>query len=300
MQINISDRLNYYYGSSQYELDPPEIHNEIKHDRPILSTQNYTKLKAHYITDINKYIKLSPNPNIPLWFQVGDCSYTGKPFPVFVKTRDSWNPKANGVIANLNSVRHWSLVSLMPLFDVPWEKKESKIIWRGTTTGCVRRNPEQFTREDLVKNYWNKYDVAFHTTSTGFGHLKKYVKSRMTQKDMLKCKYLLVINGNDKASALNWILASNSLPIMPKPRFLSWLCEPWLKDGVHYIEVKDDFSDLDEKLEWCKQNDQQCKQIAYNGKDFILKNFMNKKTEDEITVELIQKVQKHLINMKIR
>jgi len=101
---------------------------------------------------------------------------------------------------------------------------------------------------------------------------------------MAQYKYLPLLDGNDKASALNWILLSNSVPLMPKPRFHSWLCEKFLEPNVHYVELKQDYSDLDEKLQWCLQNDGLCKEIAENGASFINSNF---KYDTEIEMEKI-------------
>lgn len=37
--------------------------------------------------------------------------------------------------------------------------------------------------------------------------------------------------------------------------------EPW----VHYVPIKSDFSDLLEKVEWLRNNDDKAKEIAKNG-----------------------------------
>ena len=37
---------------------------------------------------------------------------------------------------------------------------------------------------------------------------------------------------------------------MPKPKYETWFMEGKLKDGSHYIEVKDDYSDLEEKIKY--------------------------------------------------
>ena len=91
--------------------------------------------------------------------------------------------------------------------------------------------------------------------------------------DQLKYKYIPVLDGNDKASCLNWILASTSVPLMPKPRFHSWLCEKYLEAGKHYVELKQDYSDLEEKLNWCINNDKECKYIGWHGAIFMRENF---------------------------
>jgi hypothetical protein len=44
-----------------------------------------------------------------------------------------------------------------------------------------------------------------------------------------------------------------------------------LKHGTHYIEIKEDLSDLEEKIEWCKNHDAECKKIAQNSLKFAKK-----------------------------
>ena len=100
-------------------------------------------------------------------------------------------------------------------------------------------------------------------------------------------KYLPVIDGNDKSSSLGWVMASNSVPVMPRPRFHSWMCEPWMIAGVHYVEVKADWSDFEERLDWCRHNDEECKKIAENGKIFMMQ-FMNQTQETYIEQKLTE------------
>jgi hypothetical protein len=41
-----------------------------------------------------------------------------------------------------------------------------------------------------------------------------------------------------------------------------------LHDKVEYVSVKEDLSDLIEVIEWCKSHDDECRQIAENGRKF--------------------------------
>ena len=55
---------------------------------------------------------------------------------------------------------------------------------------------------------------------------------------------------------------------------------PYLKDVLphravfqpdyHYVECKPDYSDLIEKIEWCKKNRKKCIQIGKNAKDYFI------------------------------
>lgn len=287
--ISVEDRINFYLGGVQFGDNPPQTEEVVRHDRPFVSSQDFSGLNLPYIKDVNKYLEMRSDKAKDLWFQCGDASYTGVPYPVFVKTRDTHNPLANGIIANLNSTRHWGNVGLAAwdvTFQIPWSAKQNKPLWRGVTTGLRHKD---YNREDLVKQYSSTYDFGFSHIVQGADHLKEYLKQGIHIQQMLAYKYLVVIDGNDKASSLNWILASTSIPIMPKPRFHSWLCERWLEDKVHYVEVKRDFSDLEEKINWCIDHDKECQEIASNGKAFIVDNFARRDRELEIQKTLINK-----------
>jgi hypothetical protein len=74
-------------------------------------------------------------------------------------------------------------------------------------------------------------------------------KHYMPIRKQLKYKYIFAIEGNDVATNLKWIMSSNSIPVMPKPRYETWFCEGRLIAGQHYIEIANDFSDIEKVIE---------------------------------------------------
>lgn len=46
---------------------------------------------------------------------------------------------------------------------------------------------------------------------------------------------------------------------------------PLLQPYVDHVPVKADLSDLEEKIRWCRQNDDKCREIAKNALDFYEK-----------------------------
>ena len=72
---------------------------------------------------------------------------------------------------------------------------------------------------------------------------KEYLKKILTIREQLKYKYILSIEGNDVSSGLKWQLYSNSVVFMRKPKIVSWAMEDKLEPYVHYIPIKDDFSE---------------------------------------------------------
>lgn len=85
-------------------------------------------------------------------------------------------------------------------------------------------------------------------------------------------KYVLSLPGNDVPSSLRHDLLSGCLVLMPKPFWESvWFFG--LKPNVHYIELRADLADLEERLQWCRDNDAACREIAEAGRAFALEYF---------------------------
>jgi spore maturation protein CgeB len=77
-------------------------------------------------------------------------------------------------------------------------------------------------------------------------------------------------------------MLTNSVILRVKSDYVHW-CDSKLQAGKHYIEVKEDLSDLKEKIDWCKTHDKECKKIAKRGfkaaskiltDDYIEKSFV--------------------------
>ena len=68
--------------------------------------------------------------------------------------------------------------------------------------------------------------------------MQAYLKETMDMGNFLQHKFLLSCEGNDVATNLKWVLASNSCVLMHPPRFESWLLESQLKPMVHYVPVR--------------------------------------------------------------
>ena len=73
-------------------------------------------------------------------------------------------------------------------------------------------------------------------------------------------------------------MSSNSLAVMPKPKFETWYMEGNLKPGVHYVEIKDDYSDLHEKMQYYIDHPDKAERIIENAHNWV-RQFRNKKIE---------------------
>ena len=82
-------------------------------------------------------------------------------------------------------------------------------------------------------------------------------------------------------------MSSNSVCVMPKPKYESWFMEGKLKDGVHYIQVKDDFSDAEAKIDYYKNENDRCIEIIENANKFV-QQFKNQKRERLIQLLILK------------
>tara|TARA_A100001015_G_scaffold278035_1_gene337836 strand:- start:72 stop:956 length:885 start_codon:yes stop_codon:yes gene_type:complete len=208
----------------------------------------------------------------------------------YTLVRNRWMNTINNSIILLNIggfVHCWNKFYYDQKDNIKFENKINSVFWRGSTTGHNNRPGNRFT---LVTNYFNKYkdiDVGFSHIVQGKINYKKYVKGGAKLSQFYKYKYLLSIPGNSEAGGLNWKLASNSLVLMPKPYAFSWLMEDMLIPNYHYILLKDDFSNLREKLDWCNSHPKEVKQIIKNANKYM-EMFRNIKEQEHIEYKVLE------------
>jgi hypothetical protein len=205
-------------------------------------------------------------------FKFGDRRDASACYPTFYKTRLISRRDNNYVLADWNRARHWGVLDEVRRLDSPFSSKKPNLVWRGVSTGkCNASSPN--SRMMLCKKWFHTssgvIDVGFNEIVQGCSAATAYMKPTMSMLKMLQSKYIMVVNGNDKATGLNWALASNSVPFMVKPDVESWLLESSLEAWKHYVPVKPDFSDLGQQVEWAKNNNRDALDIARAGKEFM-------------------------------
>ncbi len=151
------------------------------------------------------------------------------------------------------------------LNDIEWNDKKSVLFFRGGIHGfpyvaydsnkpprCQRK---MLTDYSIDKKDWIDAKASYSTT----------------KKEMLQYKYQIDVDGEVNAwSALWWKLYSNSVVFKIESHYEQWYYKD-LKEWEHYIPVKADLSDLEEKYKWALENDDKCKIIAETGKEFAKK-----------------------------
>ena len=185
-----------------------------------------------------------------------------------------------GVLFKLSTIRHFHPCKEAQKEDIEWENKQDDVIWRGATTSAKYRNT-------FVERYFDQYDIGFSTTKQ-FPELADYTRDMVTIEEQLKYKFIVSLEGYDLASNLKWILASNSVPVMPEPTWVSWIMEHKLVPYEHYLPLNEKLDNLEELLDWAEKNDTKCQEIAQNGKAYM-SQFFDEKKERQIQQELLVK-----------
>ncbi|MCR2062966.1 glycosyltransferase family 90 protein [Campylobacter helveticus] len=160
-----------------------------------------------------------------------------------------------------------------------FSQKQDKLFYRGAIY--------QKHRIEFFQKYFNHplCDLG-HVGSKSLHHA--WQKARISIAKHLPYKFLLALEGNDVASNLKWVMSSNSLAIMPKPKFETWFMEGSLEPNVHYLQIRDDYEDLEERLEFCLLHPTFAQDIIYNAHQYVAQ-FFDKKREDLISLLVLEK-----------
>lgn len=225
-----------------------------------------------YYLDLKQYLASFPRHK-KFNYCFGDITYVPKT-PSFLKSRPIDGQNNNSVLLPLNSIRHFHFVNdRLSFFD-----KKDIIVWRGSAW--------QPQRQKFLTKYFNNplCDVG----SVRGLEDERLLKPFMSIKNQLEYKFILSLEGNDVATSLKWIMSSNSIAVMPEPKYETWFMEGKLIPDFHYIRIKDDYSDLEDRIKFYLANPDKCNSIISNANIFV-SQFKNLQLERLLTMMVIDK-----------
>ena len=223
--------------------------------------------------------------------------------PVVLSANDEGNyHHLQPIVFKLKTQRHYSRIYQVADADVPWEEKRNTAVFRGELTGKSVTNEtaalsdtercQLLPRCRLVYNHANS-PLVDAKLALPFANLKGIPESldgiplygdKLSLEEMLRYKALIMLEGNDVSSGLKWALFSNSVVLMPAPTFTSWAMEELLQPWVHYVPItvmenttstttkggdKVTVTDVEEKMQWVLDHDEEAREIARAGKLWI-------------------------------
>lgn len=234
------------------------------------------KLKGHksvYFFDSYQFVRWFPK-DLRWCYLFGDMRKI-PPVPTIVKSRELIN-NANSILLNLDKVRHFTFVNDNKTF----EEKQNKVIFRGDIPG--KKN-----RIDFMERWFDDADCDLGDVAKSPAKLAWKAKS-ISIYDHLEYKFIMSLEGNDVASNLKWIMGSNSLAVMPRPTCETWFMEAQLIPNYHYVEIKPDFSDLKERMEYYISHPEEAHLIIKHANEWV-SQFRNKKREELISLLVLDK-----------
>jgi hypothetical protein len=231
--------------------------------------------KTSYFYDLYEIARYF-NPRVKFSYVFGDVREV-PPDPAFVKSRPIAGDNANSVLMKLNKIRHFNFVRDRYRMD----EKKNALVWRG-------KSGKPGPRMSFLEQYVGKpgFDVG-GVSNSGRGR-PAITRPYMPVEQQLEYKFILSLEGVDVASNLKWIMSSNSVCVMPKPKFETWFMEGTLLPGVHYVEVKDDFSDVGEKVDYYLARRREMEEIAKNANRYV-EQFRDPAAERKLSLLVFEK-----------
>jgi hypothetical protein len=175
---------------------------------------------------------------------------------------------------------------------VPWERREKRAFWRGSTTGRPEAEGDWRTlprlrlcgiaaeRSDMIDAgitaavQWDGMEVD--------PLIRRPVQAHLWQ----QWRYQIDIDGNSNAWAgmfHRMLSGSPVLKVASPMDFRQWYYHrmlPW----VHYVPVRSDMSDLQERIEWLRGHDGAAREIGAAGRRLALSMTCEGEVRDSVPV----------------
>ncbi|MEZ5488948.1 MAG: glycosyl transferase family 90 [Gammaproteobacteria bacterium] len=271
-QLEVMQRRVNYYNRLRADFTPSAIATTLGSlpDKPHSAYYFDMRETARYFPAAYKFDKV-----------FGDVIHVPT-HPSFVKSRPIGGDNANSVLLKLNKVRHYSFVRDRKKFDA----KLNKLVWRGKV------KPHQH-RFDLVEK-WYRHPACDIGQSNKVSKGDDPAKTRpfLSVARQLEYKYVLSMEGNDVATNLKWIFSSNSLCLMRRPRYETWFMEGKLIPDHHYVLLRDDFSDIEDKIDYFNEHPDEAQEIVRNANRWV-EQFKDQQSELAISLMVLQKYFNH-------
>ncbi|KAK3868882.1 hypothetical protein Pcinc_025762 [Petrolisthes cinctipes] len=163
------------------------------------------------------------------------------------------------------------LLSVQSNNAVPWEAKRPQGFWRG-------RDARQ-ERLDLIA-LARQHPHLINASLTNFFFFNKSVEEKYGPKEkhisffkFFDYKYQINIDGTVAAYRFPYLLGGSSVVLKQDSPYYEFFYHD-LQPYVHYIPFKRDLSDLIEKLEWARSNDDKARLIGQTGRKYMQENLM--------------------------
>lgn len=259
-------RIDYYCRFSPTTLP-------LADSQPIGGSQVFEYCPKVYLLDSGRWRRYF-HPALRWRMEPGD-NVASFSLPTVVKSRPVGAGNEADVLLKLNRVRHFIF-----LHDrTPWADKKPQAIFRG-------RMGRQKRRLEFVKMFRDSPMVDAGCIDFPEGMPPECHREKISLYAHFAYKFIVCLEGNDVASNLKWVMNSNSIAVMPRPRHETWFMEGLLQPDVHYILIRDDFSDLEERLGYYLDHPDEAQRIIEAAHRWTAQ-FKNPRTEKMVSLAVL-------------
>lgn len=260
----IYERVDYYNKLQQPSALPDKVLHEHKRSYYIYldKIKNFRPSTFHkaYYFDLQEVARWF-NRNLRIGYIPGDVYFTPQ-FPAIVKSRLLKQDNEYSVVLKLDKLRHFIFLN----DPVPFSEKSNQAVFRGK----IRLSR---IREQFLQMYFGSAICDCGVVGRNEGYPEEWMKPKKTIREHLDYKFIMALEGNDVASNLKWVMSSNSIAVMTRPTCETWFMEGKLIPDYHYIEIKDDLSDLEEKLTYYINHPREAEEIVRHAHEYVAQFF---------------------------
>ena len=263
-QVELKRRLDYYFKIDQQFSIPTQA---------IAKKDFVREGRTEYFLDLSQFLVYFKD-SFSFAYQFGDDTDI-KPYPALIKARSLAQGNANSILFKLNKYRHFRWVQ----DSLKFEQKKDISVWRGGAYKPLRRN--------FVEKLWNHPSCDIGQTNSPKENVP-WQKGFLTVEQQLQHKFIFCPEGNDVATNLKWVMSSNSLCFMLKPKYETWFMEGTLEAGKHYVEIDEDYSNLEEVMEYYSTNIEAAEKIIREANLYTMQ-FRDILFEDLLCLKVLER-----------
>tara|TARA_Y100001934_G_scaffold133205_1_gene161328 strand:- start:1495 stop:2481 length:987 start_codon:yes stop_codon:yes gene_type:complete len=269
-------RVNYYFkqnGEIELTANAKNIYeiffNQLKKNKQNSHFFDFYNLAKFFKTNYKfEYIYNSPN------YIGSNIAKRKSLFPIFVKSRPIIDNE-NSLLLKINQVKLFHFIN----DKLDFKSKKNVAVWRGDSKNNSKRS---FFIEKYI--HCEKFDIG----QTNGDKNSPLYKDFLPINEQLKNKFIFCLEGKCISTNLFWAMSSNSICVMPKPNYESWFMEGKLKGDYHFIEVDDNFSNAEEKINFYINHPEKCLHMIDNAHKFV-NQFKNEKKEQLIQLVILNR-----------
>lgn len=259
----------------------------VRYSSPFSLTESSMERLHSFIAALETLHQIMPLPNLDLIVSL--ASHYDRPYfspltkaPVFTVCKERGFMKAPLFPRGLwESNRELVFKAVLEASEnISWESRQQIGFWRGSSSEPYHRlhwdqgmrprlvffsraHPEYVDARLIDNDYFNTFDFGWVHWIRSEGFTKPFV----APEEQLHHRYLIAIEGDGTATSLAWQLFSGSTVCIADGFSVEWFYDA-LQPYVHYLPLRRNSTDIEEKINYLREHDGEAAEIARHAREF--------------------------------